>query len=113
MDAIVAAGGTVMKAYNDVKSLLGGNIASLSAVMADVEALKADFTSIMSACGIGMIYGFDGACQDDMNAIVTTVSAIGSDIGELVKGDISVVGDIISKAQSLVGQLQQAVSDCV
>merc|ERR1719251_416029 len=82
-------------------------------VMADVETIKTDVANIMSACNLGHIYGFSGTCQDDINGIVTTIQAIGADIQKLVGGDISVVSDIISKAQSLVGQLQTAVSDCL
>ena len=113
IDAVVAAGGTLVQLYNDITALIGGDITAISKVMADVETIKTDVANIMSACNLGHIYGFSGTCQDDINGIVTTIQAIGADIQKLVGGDIKVVSDIISKAQGLVGQLQTAASDCL
>lgn len=112
-DAIISAGGSLYNIYNDVMALIGGDFSKIEAIVGDFATIRDDVETIISACGLGMMVSIDATCQSDINTLVSTIQSIGSDISELVKGDIGVIEDIISKAQSLVSQLQTAVSDCL
>ena len=101
--AIVAALGNFEDAINDVVELLRGNFGALSPLISTLETLAKDIGAIPSACGLAAMVSINANCMSDINGVVSTIKSIGSDIGQLVQGDISVIGSIISSAKSLVG----------
>lgn len=72
-DAIIALGGEFMKVVDDVKSVIGGDIMAVMTLVNDVKSFIADVKAAASVCGLGEIYGFSGACQDDINTVVATI----------------------------------------
>ena len=111
--AIVDALGNAEDAINDVIELLRGELGALSPLISTLKTLASDIGAIPSACGLASMVSINADCMSDINGVVSTIKSIGSAIGQLVQGDISVIGSIISSAKSLVGQLQQASSDCL
>ena len=93
VQAILAALGNFEDVINDFVELLKGHMGALSPLISTLKTLASDVATIPSACLLAMV-SVNASCLEDFGAIIMTIRNIGSDIGELVKGDIDVISSI-------------------
>ena len=112
INAVFTFGKDVYAVINDIKTLAGGDTSVIPALISDRKTAIAAFQTLESSCGL-RVPQVNASCLEDIEAIIMTIRNIGADIGELITGNIDVIGSIVSEAKQLVGYLQEAKSDCL